>query len=230
MSDFSKEKIDINILKKSIFPPVDNIEKLKIDDDSLIYITSFKVAEKITNLIKNNLDFFPFKDGKLWKKMTPYQRMKLLTITDLTSGVGGNILNFAKYFHWVNAIEMDPIRCEYLENNVKIYHYENVYYFCGDATKLIFDKKMKQDIIFFDPPWGGRNYKLQENLRLCLGDITIEDLCLKLLENKHNKMIVIKLPKNYDWKHLHDSIGEIKTVKYDLLKMSILIIFNYKIL
>ena len=44
-----------------------------------------------------------------------------------------------------------------LENNVSLYNLNNVELKHGNT--LDYYKKEKYDVLFLDPPWGGRNYK-----------------------------------------------------------------------
>lgn len=53
--------------------------------------------------------------------------------------------------------------------------------------------------LYLDPPFGGKDYDKQDNLRLNIGDLSLEDFVnesFKRLMNVH--LIVLKLPYNYD--------------------------------
>ena len=112
-----------------------------------------------------------------------------------------------------------------------MYQLTNIKAYCDDCLNLIY-KFEKQDIIFFDPPWGGSDYKDKKSIRLKLSDTYIEDICRKLLDKKETactpKIIALKLPKNYDLKYFND-IKNIETKKieiclYSLLRMNLVII------
>ena len=181
-------------LRKLIFPSIteDKINQLMIDDESIKYITFASSAQEITNVIMNNLIDFPSilpedEDGQKWNSIPIDKRMKYLVITEMTAGVGGNVLNFAKYFKYVNAIEIDAIRYKYLENNIKLYNFDNVNCYNMDSSKmLLHGDDINQDIIFFDPPWGGKDYKLYSNLRLNFGNEPIENICKSLFQRSRN--------------------------------------------
>ena len=70
----------------------------------------------------------------------------------------------------------------------------------GDCRNVI--PKLKQDIIFFDPPWG-INYKdaPMRTLRLKLSGVTIENLIS--LYHDSAKYCAIKLPCNYDFMYFY---------------------------
>lgn len=230
-----------------IFPQLKNIKnysKLKIDDDSLTYITIREIADLTSKIICHHLIKFNINPQKI-------------KIIDYTAGVGGNVLSFSKYFNKVYAIEIHKERYECLINNVNVYEYENV--FCINDSSINFNEKFLIDVnpnvIFVDPPWGGNTYKENESLRLKLGDISIENLVIdiffKLYDNIikkenltieinskkiyksnifHNKFVVLKLPKNYDVEHFYETIKNhkipnhvINSYLYILNKMLIIV-------
>ena len=173
-------------IKKLIFPPIDiyKLSQIMIDEESYKYITFFSTAQEITNIIMNNLHDFPaphFITEKCWTKKKIENKLATLVITDMTSGVGGNVLNFAKYFRYVNAIEIDNQKYKCLVNNINIYEFKNVNYYNTDSYDFLINKDyIVQDIVFFDPPWGGKDYKLYNNLKLTFNNLPIEDICKKL--------------------------------------------------
>lgn len=214
--------------------------KLKIDDESLNFITIREVAELITkischHLIKYNLN---------------PQKIK---IVDYTAGVGGNTLSFSKYFNHVYAIEISELRANYLLNNIELYKFKNITVINDSALNYQNNLLIEHDIniIFIDPPWGGAEYKNVDLLKLCLDDIPIEEIILDYISkfyifykinnykynNYNNKFIVIKLPKNYDIIHFYNTIKKqndnhkkyhINIYLYILNKMLIIVIeINY---
>ncbi|BCS83265.1 putative RNA methylase [Cotonvirus japonicus] len=239
------------ILKKLIFPPIseNRIPFLMIDNESIKYITFNVSAQEITNIIMNSLHDFPCpiinnlnktecdinktecdinKKIIKWSSKSLENRMKKLVITEMTAGVGGNVLNFAKYFKYVNAIEINNERYKYLNNNIKLYDYTNVNCYNNNSIDLLIEKDdIIQNIIFFDPPWGGNGYKLYHNLKLMFDKYTIEQICDKLFERNYNKMIVLKLPINYDFDYLSQQLNKFTISKFILNKMVIIVIKNY---
>lgn len=217
-------------LKKLIFPPIseEKISQLMIDDESIKYITFASSAQEITNIIMNNLFDFPCpatNDEQKWSNISPDKKMEKLVITEMTAGVGGNVINFSKYFKYVNAIEIDPIRYNYLNKNIRLYGYDNVNCYNDDSLNLLVkNDDIMQDIVFFDPPWGGKDYKLFTNLRLKFGDYSIEDICKFLFQKECNKMIVMKLPNNYDFDYLNNELKDYNVSKFILDRMTIIIV------
>ena len=220
-------------LKKLIFPQTseDIINQLMIDEESIKYITFATCAQETSNIIMNNLNDFPcpFPDKETkWNRKSLSSRMSQLVVTDMTAGVGGNVLNFAKYFKYVNAIELDHMRYIFLNKNIKLYGFNNVNCYNDDSIHLLIDNDdIVQDIIFFDPPWGGKDYKLYDNLRLNFGKFTIEDICKILFRRNRNKLIVLKLPNNYDFTYMQEELKEFRVSKFILERMTIIVAKNY---
>lgn len=222
-------------LKKLIFPPIrdDKLAQLMIDDESIKYITFTSSAQEITNIIMNNLDDYPCPKKKCgsekkWATKSLDKKMKSLVITEMTAGVGGNVLNFAKYFKYVNAIEIDSNRYSCLNKNVELYEYNNVNCYNDDSVNLLINKDdLVQDIVFFDPPWGGKDYKLYDNLRLNFGTYSVENICKILFQRPRNKMIVLKLPNNYDFEFMQSELKDYRISKFILDRMTIVIIKAY---
>ena len=238
----NKKYIDddkINQLKKKIFPYTsnDNIKKLMIDKESLHYITFSSDATNITKIICDNLINFPaivnYKSED-WQKNAPEKKMKQLVITDMTAGVGGNVYNFSKFFKYVNAIELNTNVYNCLKNNIEVYKLNNINCYNDDSVKLLIENDdIGQDIIFFDPPWGGRDYKLHTDIRLKFGNtstelsMSIENITNILLKRSTNKMIVLKLPDNYDYKYFVDELNMYTIERYQLNRFTILVVKNY---
>ena len=224
-------------LKKMIFPTIaeEKISQLMIDDESIKYITFNTSAQQISNIIMNSLSDFPCPTTTSnsssvtnWNSQSLSKKMKKLVITEMTAGVGGNVLNFAKYFKYVNAIEIDPLRYNYLDKNIKLYEYDNVNCYNDDSINLLIKHDdIVQDIIFFDPPWGGKDYKLYYKLRLKFVNYAIEEICHILFQRDRNKMIIMKLPNNYDFEYMCDTFKDYRVSKFVLDRMTIIVVKKY---
>ncbi|MEM0354050.1 MAG: hypothetical protein QXW79_00575 [Thermoplasmata archaeon] len=102
----------------------------------------------------NNLSNFPCSiPEEEWKHKKLIKKMTHLVIMDMTSGIGGNVLNFAKYFKYVDAIEIDKIRYIFLNNNVQVYGFNNINCYYDDSVYFIVENDyLVQNIVFIDPP------------------------------------------------------------------------------
>ena len=165
--------MNINTLNK-IFPP-ENCElfsNLQINGEGLWSITHPNEADDISLYIKNLLG-------------------TNISIIDMNAGCGGNLLSFCKYFNKVTGIEIIKETFTLLENNIKCYNYSNVKILNDNCINYL-DKD--HDVYFFDPPWGGPNYKNLDKINIKINDTNLEDIIDKI---KGNKLIVLKLPYNY---------------------------------
>ena len=176
------------------FPKINNI----IPDYSLIRMSStgkYSISRLEDSLLTTN-EIINFYNNILFNKDN--LPSKSITITDATANAGGNTINFALNNLNVNSIELSINEYYRLKNNIHLYKNftKNVKVFNADCLDLIYNKKIYQDIIYFDPPWGGPAYKNYKNLGLSLDNKDIVDHIENLLENKYCSLIVLKGPYN----------------------------------
>ena len=163
--------------------------KLEMTDISIYSITLPQEAELISQTILHLYRAF-FTNSN--------DSSKNLTITDATANVGGNTINFSKYFKRVNTIEIDPTTFDILKHNcTDVYKRRNISFYLGDCTKVI--PKLKQDIIFFDPPWSGLMYKAYDKLDLSLGDLSMIDIIKEYYLKGNAKIYAYKCPGNLNF-------------------------------
>lgn len=163
--------------------PDDILYSLKFDYISRYSITPANLAYEVTEKIK------------LISEKILKTDISNLIITEMTACIGGNVISFSKYFKHVNAIELCLKRFNYLNNNIKIFGLgENITTINGNS--IIEVQKLKQDIIFFDIPWGGKNYKFKEKMDLYISKIPSYTACD--LVKKFSKIIVMKIPNNFN--------------------------------
>jgi len=223
-----------------IFPQLKNTNnylKLMIDEESFSFITIREIAELISKIICYHLIKYNINPQKI-------------TIIDYTAGVGGNVISFGKYFNYTYAIEIDKTRTNYLLNNINIYNLKNIKVINDSAINFNNNDmiEINPNVIFIDPPWGGILYRNNDLLKLTLGDIPIEELIIDIFDKYYtivtsptnsysNRLIVLKLPKNYDIEYFYSYIKNNTNTKsyiicsylYILNKMLILVC-EYKII
>ncbi len=198
-----------------LFPIYNNekeiLDKLKIDNESVSYISSPIYAEKITKIILN------------------HTKTNKIIITDCTAGCGGDTISFLNKFKKVYSFEKNLVRYFYLLNNIKAYNFtKNSKIFCTSFLNLL-NKIDDHDVIYIDPPWGGKDYKKQKNLKLYINDTSLENIILNLINDKTTKKIpnyfVLKIPNNYDIKYLYEQLKTTgKIFMYNLKKMLIIVL------
>jgi len=133
---------------------------------------------------------------KFYNDFLSSNKLNKIEITDATANAGGNTINFGLNNMQVNSIEYSYNEFERLQNNVQQYNLPNVNVFNGDSLKLIYTKKVKQDIIYFDPPWGGPSYKKYKFLGLSLDEKDITEHIEKMLDDNYCSLVVLKGPYN----------------------------------
>lgn len=169
-------------------------QKLRLSNIAEYSISKPRMAERICQEIANRI---PAND---------------LVITDAMANVGGMTLAFAKYFKFVNACEITKLHADMLQSNVNLYGFgSKVNVICDDYMEVMVN--LKQDVIFFDPPWGGIDYDKNDELSLGINNVNICSIANRLLESC--KLIVILTPYNFK---MHD-LSLIKNGKYSIINL-----------
>lgn len=129
-------------------------------------------------------------------------------IIDANSGMGGDSIFFCKYFKFTYCIEVNINCIDYLEHNLKEFSNKEIFNInCVEACKLL-----KFDCIYFDPPWGGKDYKLKSSIDLYISYNNSSIDILNLIDNLYfySEYIFLKVPINFNktklnkllWKHI----------------------------
>ena len=131
-----------------------------------------------------------------------------LTILDGTANVGGDTIRFGMNFNKVISVELNVENFDVLRNNVDVFELQNkVELINGDITKVWNDVQTFTDVLFLDPPWGGKDYRGDEEevLNLFLSGMSISEFVGKVLLSPHRpSYIFIKLPVNYNLNSFRD--------------------------
>ena len=127
-----------------------------------------------------------------------------LIVTLAGSCIGGDILISYDYFKQINAVDISSLHCEITQHNIQTI-YRNT-----DKLKIYNDNylnlisKLKQHIVYLDPPWKGINYNKKDKTHMQLiyetDDHKSIDIChiINKLYEIETQMVLIKVPKNYD--------------------------------
>lgn len=112
-------------------------------------------------------------------------------VIDACAGAGGNAIGFARAGSMVVAIEIDENRLAMARHNATLYGVaDRIEFIVGDACRLL--PQLDADLLFIDPPWGGRYSKER---------VMLEDLppCAELLQcGGHLPERWIKVPPSFD--------------------------------
>lgn len=209
------------IHKDRLFPKMYgvNINSLKIDWECVSFVTPPYDSRKISEIISKHI--------KKYKSS-----LKDVVVVDATACVGGDTITLCNNFGKVIAIEIDTHRYDNLVNNIKQYKFTNAELLNGDSLTIIPNLPII-DVIVVDVPWGGKDYKLKQNLRLNFGNLSLEEFILNSFNKKISittpKILVSKIPKNYDIKYLYSMLSpELEIILYDQLKKMNIIVVERK--
>ncbi len=159
-----------------------DVKMYKLNEESRYSITHKFQGEQLIKIIKG---------------FTNYNLNKII-ITDGTSGAGGDTVNFCKNFKYVFGVELKRDTFKLLEENCKYFKCKNTVLINKDYSE-IYDK-LKQDIIYIDPPWGGTDYKNKINIQMKIGNYSLHSFINKIISKKLCKYIFIKAPFNCNLK------------------------------
>ena len=175
-------------LFKERFPKTPSVHRLLLSNIGKYSVNLPTVAEEISQKI---LGYFP--------------KNRSLCITDATANMGGNVINFARHFKQVQAVEIIPLHCKILRNNIQQYPYTQgvVSVHCGDYLDLV--ENLKQDVVFFDPPWGGLDYKNQPTVELHLDTLPMHKIITVVM--KYTTLVALYAPKNYNCNELRKNLN-----------------------
>lgn len=80
------------------------------------------------------------------------KRLKCSTIADISCGIGGQTIYFARECHQVYAVEIDPKKIAYAKKNCRLLGIDNVEFISGDALSPEVIRQLPElDIVFSDP-------------------------------------------------------------------------------
>lgn len=226
MDEFFKinkeNKDEHKIHKDRLFPKINgvNVNALKIDWDCVSFVTPPYNSRKIVEITTKHV-----------KKYKP--SLKDVVAVDATACVGCDTIMLCSTFGKVITIELDQDRYNNLVHNINQYKFTNVELLCGDSTTIIPNLPMV-DIISVDVPWGGKGYDLKQNLRLDFGSCSLEQFIVNCFDKQISqcptKILVSKMPKNYDIEYLYKTLSdEFDITLYDQLKKMNVIVVEKKL-
>jgi tRNA1(Val) A37 N6-methylase TrmN6 len=161
--------------------------------------------------------------GLLKKRVPNFEKLK--EIMDATANVGVDSIHFAANTDArVAAVELMKPEFEALKKNIEIFSYQKrVIPIHMDIYKVV-DKMIKTkktvDLMYFDPPWGGSNYKdkAEDSLMLTLSKKGVYDIVNKVFKNKIATYVVLKVPLNFAFTEFRKKMNTNLDMKVDTIE------------
>ena len=201
---FDKKDIEYTTINKKI---------LKITDKGLYSISKYYDAQWITDHIISFL-----KNQNI--------NINNTNIIDGTAGIGGNTINFSKFFSKVLSIEINNIHYDVLKNNIDALNIKNIKLYLGNFLNILDILKNESSIFFFDPPWGGNCYKNFKYFNLKIGKLELNEV-INILFDKNMKYIILKAPHNLNLSSLYSNIKYENLIVHRNSKQNMILIIIY---
>lgn len=190
-----------NDLKKYIFPKTtkSKLKKLQVHTSTLYSISSPKHAEQLMQIIMMYLNI----SKKTLSKMS---------IMDSSANVGGNTYAMIDYFGCVYAVELCTDIFKSLKHNISILKGKTKNVVLINDNYLNVYKKTHSNIVFLDPPWGNM-VQMSKGVDLYYSDhkhkVCMPELVQQLLsKSRPPSLILIKVPKYYDYKNFKSTMSK----------------------
>lgn len=121
-------------------------------------------------------------------------------IVDANAHVGCDTLNLARLYPKAKtiAVENDPLAFKCLVHNLQACK-SSAMAVEADCVQYLKSGGLPNDItmVYFDPPWGGRDYIQQKKIDLLLSGRPVVDIINYTIE-KVSPLVVLKAPANFD--------------------------------
>jgi hypothetical protein len=196
---------------EDLFPRKEGVDltRLKITEEGSYSITRRRDADRIIHIFQAII-----------------KGLSELTITDATACIGGDTLNFGIHFKHVHSIELKDENFEALTNNVEVYGFNNITLHRGDCLKIF---NWNTDILYIDPPWGGKDYRTHKNLDLFLSGIRLDTWLEEVLIRKNRpSYMILKLPFNYNFTRFN-FLSNVENIRpYQIRSYVLVIITSYR--
>ncbi|XP_058054972.1 uncharacterized protein LOC131206438 [Anopheles bellator] len=147
-------------------------------------------------------------DRESWFSVTPEkvaahtaERCRSDLIVDAFCGCGGNSIQFAFTCQKVIAIDIDPRKIEMAKHNASVYGVtDRIEFITGDFLQMA--SRLRADVVFLSPPWGGPSYMKDEvyDLEQSLQPLPATELMRAAQQISKN--VALYLPRNSNTQQL----------------------------
>lgn len=162
---------------------------MRLSTQGAYSVTLLKHSKQICKKILDELKIIVNKDLSI-------SDLKNFKITDGTAGNGGDSITFCRIFKHVNSVEKDQLEFNFLRHNVNRLGLQNITLICDTVLNQL--DLLDQDVLYLDPPWGGKNYKSQDTVDLFLDNVPLAWIVAKCFRLELTVLIAIKIPENFN--------------------------------
>lgn len=149
-------------------------------------------------------------DRESWFSVTPEkvarhlaERLKCCILVDGFCGSGGNAIQFAETCDKVIAIDIDPVKLEMARHNATIYNVAHkIEFILGDYLHIASSGKLRADIVFLSPPWGGPKYKNKNDYDIEKYLLPVKATDLVAASRHVSDNVALFLPRNSNVKQI----------------------------
>lgn len=187
-------------IKKRIYP-----YKKNLNYDNLL-MTNIGVYSRMQRFVAEKIVY------EIKKRFDNYED---LVITEANGGVGGLSVYLVQHFKLIKIVDINKLHAKVIINNLNEYNYTNFKVYINDYLNIMM--KLKQDVIIFDPPWGGTKYKDHQKMKLSLDNVDISCIIRKLYDANKFKLLLFLIPSNFNVKSF-SKLLKLKFYRYNLKK------------
>ncbi|XP_022215857.2 trimethylguanosine synthase [Drosophila obscura] len=143
-------------------------------------------------------------DRESWFSVTPEKiakqtarRLACDVILDAFCGCGGNAIQFAATCGRVIAVDIDAEKLAMAKHNARIYGVaDKIEFIHADFLQFAASTKLRPDVVFFSPPWGGPSYINQATFDIERSLLPVGASHLMQLGRRLANSVGIFLPRN----------------------------------
>lgn len=163
---------------------------------------------------------------KLIKTKAEQLLLNTKQIVDATACNGGDTFTFTRYFDRVTAVEVNDDNFKVLKKNALSMGFKPV----DKRLRLLHDdflvcyERFSSDIVYFDPPWGGVDYKTKPSIRLQMSGVPIHRVVTTTLE-AGAKLCAIKVPSNFDFNDFRRTVKHRSMRKYPVANYYLIMVW-----
>ena len=134
-----------------------------------------------------------------WGKQEKIKRID--SVIDATAHIGCDTVFLANYYKIKSGVSFEISERVYrlLSENISRAGLDHIVKASlGSCVNGVSSLTKKYDMLYLDPPWGGRNYRAEVKMNLSLDDVPVTTLIHRWLTSDRCEVLIYKTPLNID--------------------------------